>query len=709
MQKSVAHDLFQGVQFALFGLGDRAYGPQFCAAARKLAIRFVQLGAQLVGEPGYGDDGTPRGGVFVDLDVWIQSQLFSSISALLEKQESRHPEQVETVVLGQQQQEQGMAAASEVEPNITTPNSFLLPYQINISETEFLHDEGEEWNHPDFREAYNAFFESRRPASAYHYTIVEDDTIAAGSLLRRNNSNDHRLTGNNQRSLLLARIVNNQRLTAADWVQDTRHLRLSLIENTTLGQPIDRMTPPVANISSTNASGTTTTWDQDNLPYQAGDVVSILPSNAKEQVERFLSVLPFDIQNMAHRVLNIEHATQTLRQELHGDKSNYNTAVDSFVCFNRWPSRCTLYGWLKYCADIQGLPEREDLWALSNCCSMDHPQGQAQRDKLRQLSESTGSALYNDYILREKRNWADLLYDFDSLRAPSTQVLNLASLPILMSLLSPLRPREFSIASSPSKEFQAITNRDEQQQNRNGLFGIDLCVAVVEGRTPLGRSYNGLCSDYLCRRQHPEIVRCWIRPGSFQQLPLSITRLAEHDQCNEPVLYIGAGTGIAPLRGLIHERSYARGIGSIQDEHNSNAGLPAPTDSIWDKDDVLIFGCRKQSSDFYYSEEWEEMTHHLGLRTAFSQDQWHKIYVQQVLKGSDPTGEFLMAHLQEKNGSIYIAGGANMARAVKDEIVELLSKVRHNREMPETGATTIVKQWLAKLQRQGRFRVEAWN
>ena len=47
--KSLPHTLFSHLQFALFALGDRAYGPDaFCAAGRKLASRLMQLGAEEV-------------------------------------------------------------------------------------------------------------------------------------------------------------------------------------------------------------------------------------------------------------------------------------------------------------------------------------------------------------------------------------------------------------------------------------------------------------------------------------------------------------------------------------------------------------------------------------------------------------------------------------------------------------------------------------
>jgi len=73
LQKSLPLDQFKGLTFALFCLGDRAYGPNaFCAAGRKLAARLVQLSAVPYCKVGYGDDGTPNGGVFRDLDSWLE-------------------------------------------------------------------------------------------------------------------------------------------------------------------------------------------------------------------------------------------------------------------------------------------------------------------------------------------------------------------------------------------------------------------------------------------------------------------------------------------------------------------------------------------------------------------------------------------------------------------------------------------------------------
>lgn len=403
------------------------------------------------------------------------------------------------------------------------------------------------------------------------------------------------------------------------------------------------------------------------LPYRAGDVASILPFNSDQEVERFLQVLPQEIQSNADDPL-----------EIIIDESRMTN------CHTRWPCKCTLRSLLKYCADIHSLPEREDLRVLSQFCSPNHEVGKEQSEKLRSLSETSEGALYADYILREKRTWTDVLYDFEALRSPGSRL----TIESLLIILPPMRPREFSIASSPS----SLVSSTNQQG-----FIIELCVAVVKGKTRLGREHYGLCSEFLSRMLPTSFdagepfLQVWIRPGTFEGLPL---KLKEHKSSfEEPVLCIGAGTGIAPLRALLLERDIVR----------SNTIHSLGTSAIFDKsDNILLFGCRKESKDYYYKEEWREMEerHGIDILTAFSRDQRFKIYVQQVLR--DNADRLIVKHILEKNGAVYIAGGPKMARAVKDEIIEQLGKVL---EGGENSATKLLKQ----RQRIGKFSIEAWS
>jgi sulfite reductase alpha subunit-like flavoprotein len=120
-------------------------------------------------------------------------------------------------------------------------------------------------------------------------------------------------------------------------------------------------------------------------------------------------------------------------------------------------------------------------------------------------------------------------------------------------------------------------------------------------------------------------------------------------------------------------------------------------------ENILVFGCRKESADFYYQSDWKRMeaANSLKLWPAFSQAQGEKVYVQQVLRSIHEQNQFcLVDHIVKRLGAIYIAGNPKMARAVKDEIKAILAK-----EIGDKEAT----RWIKMLQRLGRYSVEAWS
>jgi sulfite reductase alpha subunit-like flavoprotein len=178
-----------------------------------------------------------------------------------------------------------------------------------------------------------------------------------------------------------------------------------------------------------------------------------------------------------------------------------------------------------------------------------------------------------------------------------------------------------------------------------------------------------------------------------------------------PIIFVGAGTGIAPMRSLILERAAIRFIAQRGEENDTTSDsktdygdMPVMSDSSIDENEnVLVFGCRKKKTDYYYEREWETLRQDSSIRilTAFSQDQQRKIYVQKVLRDADD-GLLIVKHILERGGAIYIAGNPKMARAVKQEIVEVLSDT-----LP--GGEKQTNQLLKKMQRIGRFNVEAWS
>ena len=800
---------FSNVRFALFALGDRSYGPDaFCAAGRKLAARLAQLGAAPVCRLGYGDDGSPNGGVFADLDVWLEGELFPVLRS--------GPRWIVglrggggggdgggdggcdggcdgggRIVDNDEKDDINYAQQQHQEVRDIVQHYYDSPYQVTVSRRTDIEDgsstkrnsplgddEGDsvigdvEWQRAEYEQYYGDYFAHSRPATSYRY----DEGLERIGSTQTQPQERGTICNSGGDAPLLGRVIVNERITAEGWMQDTRHMRIHV-----MGRGI--ATPRSGSDVQTPLSLTTSGENHSRnhiLPYLAGDIATILPHNPADLVRRFLTVLPPSIRESADETLRIRHDPDRL-----GASSMNN---------HPWPEECTLRGLLTHCADIQSPPEREDLFALSSYCNLHHGYGADQRAKLIALSEPSGAALYGDYIVREKRNWVDVFYDFDSLRCTSSCVAEMMgegsnvdgetttttttttqddvemgrafvrmTISHLLALLPSIAPRHFSIASSPSCMEHEIQSSSSASYSGCGNgrktakrgFNLELCVAVVEGTTPLGRPYAGCCSKYITsilpkindndamlsdasetaavvadsgsaknEKKGSDVVCMWIHPGSFSKLPLQLrddaqredkdSTTSERSRCFQtPVMCIGAGTGIAPLRSLILEREYqiqSKSGNALPPPPSSNECVESATDVslVGDGDDdmdtILVFGCRKKISDYYYGHEWTSLVKDKRLRLipAFSRDQDRgKLYVQRALREANG-GELIATHLLNRQGAVYIAGGSKMARAVKDEIVEALGARLH-------GGERDAKKYLNKLKRIGFFSIEAWS
>lgn len=683
------------------------------------------MGAQVFCNIGYGDDGTPNGGVFHDLDVWIEQDLIPSII-------TSNGHSKETSNNNNRKNSNGNRIPRQsLMRELRFRYQPISPYEIVVSSTKTKNDgppvsisldensnssPKQEWQMQQYTSFYNDFFQSLRPRNAYMYDPSTGYRLSAADCNHNNNKNVHESQNNKNMNdptprlhwPLNGHVLSNERLTSEGWIQDTRHIQIhvdtgNFHRNSTNSR--------VASKVPTNTNKPCHNQETVPLPYRAGDIATIIPFNPKSIVQKFLNCLPLSIQSKADIPLSI--ATKILPSTQY--KANYTP----------WPAYCTLRGLLTHCADISSLPEREDLRSLSVYCNPKHPMGKDQQSKLVSLSETTDAALYGDYVIREKRNWADVLFDFDSIRYEDRyQGANFVNddddddlamftplgIEHLLMILSPIMPRHFSIASAPSSAIVQGNESGYVQSSGKCGFSIELCVAVVNGSTPHGRQFQGLCSTYLSglgtsHRSEQNNLKLWIRPGSFSQLPLDFVEMTEsmaevsYPSFKTPIMCIGAGTGIAPLRSLVCEREATRAI-RIQ----TGGYKKKPNDGeLQSVDNILVFGCRKRNEDFYYQDEWNNLIDSGSLKvlTAFSQDQKKKVYVQHIIRESDQ-GLLIAKHILENSGAVYVAGGAKMARAVKDEILESLGNHLPN-------GMSDAKKLLSRLQHVGKFCVEAWS
>jgi sulfite reductase (NADPH) flavoprotein alpha-component len=197
----------------------------------------------------------------------------------------------------------------------------------------------------------------------------------------------------------------------------------------------------------------------------------------------------------------------------------------------------------------------------------------------------------------------------------------------LTSLLRPLPPRYFSLASSRK------VVPDEAH----------LLVAAVRYET-FGRTRKGIASvDVAERRKTGDTMRVFLKPNTHFRLPTDPHR---------PIIMIGPGTGVAPFRAFMQERDAVGASGRN-----------------W-----LVFGHRNYTHDFLYQLEWQDLLKRgvlTRLDVAFSRDQPEKHYVQHTLWDARSD---VYAWLQD-GAAIYVCGDANaMAKDVHATLQRILAE-----------------------------------
>ncbi len=194
----------------------------------------------------------------------------------------------------------------------------------------------------------------------------------------------------------------------------------------------------------------------------------------------------------------------------------------------------------------------------------------------------------------------------------------------LSGVLRKLQPRLYSIASSYNN------NPDE----------VHLTVGAVQYKHGK-RNKFGVCSNYLANISDDLPVSIYVDENISFRLP---------QDSSTPIIMVGAGTGIAPYRAFMQERS-----------------LNAANGKSW-----LLFGDRNFTTDFLYQIEWQKYLKNKQLTrmdVAFSRDQREKIYVQhKLLDNKKEIFKWI-----EEGANIYVCGDKNaMANDVKNAFRDIV-------------------------------------
>ncbi len=163
---------------------------------------------------------------------------------------------------------------------------------------------------------------------------------------------------------------------------------------------------------------------------------------------------------------------------------------------------------------------------------------------------------------------------------------------------------------------------------------------------------------------------------------------------------VGPGTGVAPFKAMVEERTAQRKHRQQQQPPPSSAASPPPYE--W-----LFFGCRQEKADFYYRAELEGYTRWadgegrgLHLVTAFSRDQSSKVYVTHRIREH---GAALWALLAEGGASVFVAGSAKQMPS--DVMAAVRSLAVAHGGLGEVEAARFVD----RLVRARRYCVESWS
>jgi len=376
---------------------------------------------------------------------------------------------------------------------------------------------------------------------------------------------------------------------------------------------------------------------KEEIQYETASNLAILPINNADIVDAVAKALSFDLDAVFR---------------LTPSKGNCD---DGFQ--HLFPTPCTVRDLLSRYCDLTTPPRRSELSALANYAT-----NALDKKALQRMSSKEGREEYKEKIVDLHVGIADIVCTL----CPSISM----QLEHFIFVCPRLQPRFYTISSSSSLH----------------PHSVHLTVGIMRGARKHGNGgeWFGVCSGHLSNiasnitgsfgGANTPTCRIFVRTSSFR-LPSDTTR---------PIIMVGPGTGIAPMRAFLQERSYQK--------HKKNMMVG---------DSVLYFGCRRRDSDYLYEEELKQfqeqgvLTH---LHVAFSREENHKVYVQHLI--ADHAKE-TWDLIDRQQASIYVCGGTKMGLDVTETITKVIADVGGK---GMDGA----KAYVDRLRSEGRFVQELW-
>jgi NADPH-ferrihemoprotein reductase len=290
-----------------------------------------------------------------------------------------------------------------------------------------------------------------------------------------------------------------------------------------------------------------------NLSYQTGDHIAIWPTNSGQEVDEMLNIL--GLQDKRDTVISVKALEPTAKVPFPTP-----TTYDAIIRYH-----------LEICAPVS----RQFLGTLAAFAP-------SESIKAEMVKLGSDKDYFHDKVSKHHYNISRTL-------SVVSGGQKWTSIPFSAFIegLNKLQPRYYSISSSslvqPKKisvtavvENQLIPGRSDPFKGvaTNYLFALKQKQNGDPNPEPFGLTYE-LSGP---RNKYDGIhVPVHVRHSNFK-LP---------SDPSKPIILIGPGTGVAPMRGFVQERAK-------QAEAGENVGKT-----------ILFFGCRKRNEDFLYESEWE--------------------------------------------------------------------------------------------------------
>ncbi|KAL5448033.1 hypothetical protein PMIN06_007248 [Paraphaeosphaeria minitans] len=378
----------------------------------------------------------------------------------------------------------------------------------------------------------------------------------------------------------------------------------------------------------------------DYHPYVPGDVLTIYPKNFPTDVNELLAVMKWtSIADTPLRFTPSSSATLPTSRPPIPHLASTTTITLRTLLTNH--------------LDIMSIPRRSFFAQLAHFTS-----DEFQKGRLLEFTDPEYIDELYDYTSRPRRSILEVLQEFETVKIPWQR---------LCSIIPTIRGRQFSIAS-------ALDAAGEASKRTR----IELLVAIVKYKTVIKRIRQGVCTRYVASLRPGQRITVTLQKGG-----LGVTKA----EMERPVVMVGPGTGVAPMRALTYQRKFWR------------EELQRKDDAVRD---MLFFGCRNAESDYYFKDEWAQLQKEgipLDVFAAFSRDQRQKVYVQDLIRQESAR---VYEALAKRDGIVYICGSSGrMPQAVREALIETFQS-HGNLER------TAAEAYLAAMEKSGRYKQETW-